>query len=95
MGWALVPWRLTTIKDRERSSNLARSEGRVERAFVKWCRAVLKLDARKMVVKGEQGWPDRTIVTPNGRIICIEFKAPSKESNTSSLQDDRIKELRG
>ena len=47
-----------------------------------------------MVVKGERGWPDRTIVTPNGRIICIEFKAPGKESNTSSLQDDRIKELR-
>lgn len=71
---------------------MAGPEGTIERSFVKWCRSELGLRARKLIDAGGTSWPDRTIVLPGGRIVCIEFKAP--DGTTSSGQDRRIEELR-
>lgn len=70
---------------------MAGPEKRVEAAFAKWGREqglfVLKLSAQ-----GVTGFPDRTVILPGGRLLCIEFKSPT--GKTSKVQDQRIAALR-
>jgi hypothetical protein len=49
------------------------SEQRIEQQFVRWCERN-QLPCLKLVLQGQRGWPDRTILLPSGRIAVIEFK---------------------
>ena len=46
----------------------------IERKFVKYCKAK-RWECLKLRIDGENGFPDRTIITPNG-IYFIELKRP-------------------
>ena len=48
------------------------TEGKIERAFVRWCDK-LKIPCEKITV-GKRGWPDRAVLLPKGRVLWIEFK---------------------
>ena len=70
---------------------MAGPEKRVESNFAKWCREQ-GLFALKLAAVGVTGFPDRSVILPGGRIICIEFKSPT--GKTSKVQDQRIAALR-
>ena len=71
---------------------MAGPEKAIEQPFTDWCWEKNKLVARKLVEAGRNSWPDRSIILPGGRIVCIEFKAPN--GSLSRGQEVRIKELR-
>ncbi len=64
---------------------MATSEVQLEFAFVKYARSLGCLCV-KLVILNQRGWPDRTIFTPNGYTLLIEFKKPG---GTVSQQQDR------
>lgn len=70
---------------------MAGPEKRIESRFAKWCREQ-GLFALKLAAQGVTGFPDRSVILPGGRIICIEFKSPT--GKTSKVQDQRIAALR-
>lgn len=70
---------------------MAGPEKRVEAAFAKWGREQ-GLFVLKLAAQGVTGFPDRTIIIPGGRLVCIEFKSPT--GKTSKVQDQRIAALR-
>ena len=49
-------------------------ESDIERKFVKWC-LTQGYECLKLRIDGENGFPDRTVITPNG-IYFIELKRP-------------------
>lgn len=52
------------------------SEDDIESAF---CRYAVSHGClcEKLILKAGRGWPDRTLITPNGHIVFIEFKKPT------------------
>lgn len=70
---------------------MAGPEKRVEAAFAKWGREQ-GLFVLKLAAQGVTGFPDRTVILPGGRLLCIEFKSPT--GKTSKVQDQRIAALR-
>lgn len=72
---------------------MAGPENRIESAFVTWCREKHGIDCRKLKDAGKNFFPDRSIILPGGRIICIEFKSP--DGHLSKGQERCIEELRG
>jgi hypothetical protein len=70
---------------------MAGPEKRIEAAFAKWGRDQ-GLFVLKLAAQGVTGFPDRTVILPGGRLICIEFKSPT--GKTSKVQDQRIAALR-
>jgi hypothetical protein len=67
-------------------------EARIENEFVRFVESH-GLHALKLRIDGHKGFPDRTILTPNG-IVFIEFKAPSgRVSAQQRLWIDRLREL--
>ncbi len=70
---------------------MAGPEKRVESNFARWCREQ-GLFCLKLAAQGVTGFPDRSIILPGGRLICIEFKSPT--GKTSKVQDQRIAALR-
>jgi len=70
---------------------MAGPEKRVEAAFAKWGRD-RGLFVLKLAAQGVTGFPDRTVILPGGRLVCIEFKSPA--GKTSKVQDQRIAALR-
>lgn len=71
---------------------MAGPEKSIESAFVDWCMSTHGLTARKLREEKRNGFPDRSIILPGGRIVCIEFKAPN--GSLSPIQRIRIEELR-
>ncbi len=70
---------------------MAGPEKRVEAAFARWGREQ-GLFVLKLAAQGVTGFPDRSVILPGGRIICVEFKSPT--GKTSKVQDQRISALR-
>jgi hypothetical protein len=70
---------------------MAGPEKRIEAAFAKWGRDQ-GLFVLKLAAQGVTGFPDRTVILPGGRLICIEFKSPT--GKTSKVQGQRIAALR-
>ena len=62
----------------------------IEKAVVTWAKANGFL-ALKFTPKGDKGWPDRIFISPTGKHIWIEFKAPGK--TPTKLQEKRICQL--
>lgn len=56
---------------------MAGPERKVEDAFVAWCWTHHKLLVRKLKDQKRNGFPDRSIILPGGRLVCIEFKSPT------------------
>lgn len=50
-------------------------ESDIEGAFVTYAES-LDCHAMKLRIDGMNGWPDRTVICPCGRIMFIEFKRP-------------------
>lgn len=71
---------------------MAGPERSIEKSFVDWCKNTHKLVARKLREEKRNGFPDRSVILPGGRIVCIEFKAP--KGDLDSAQITRIAELR-
>ena len=70
---------------------MAGPEKRVEARFARWCREQ-GIFALKLAAQGVTGFPDRSVILPGGKLICIEFKSPT--GKTSKVQDQRIAALR-
>jgi hypothetical protein len=68
-------------------------ESSAERAFRDWVKKDLGLKARKLVDQGEDSFPDRTIILPGGRIVCIEWKSETGRLRPGQVR--RIAELQG
>lgn len=51
------------------------TEADLENQFVQYAEAIGCL-CLKLRIDGQNGWPDRTIFLPNGKVILMEFKAP-------------------
>ena len=51
------------------------SEADIENDFVKYAESRGCL-AIKLRIDGQRGFPDRTVITPRGRVLFIEFKKP-------------------
>lgn len=66
-------------------------ERKVEDAFVAWCLKHHKLVARKLRDLKRNGFPDRSIILPGGRIVCVEFKSPT--GALEKAQEAEIKDL--
>ena len=49
-------------------------ERRVEKKFVDWCKTT-GLKAIKLQALADAGFPDRTVILPNGISLYVEFKA--------------------
>lgn len=71
---------------------MAGPERKVEDAFVAWCWKHHKLLARKLRELKRNGFPDRSVILPDGRLVCIEFKSPTGELDIA--QQSEIKLLR-
>mgnify|MGYP002134162029 CR=1 FL=1 len=50
-------------------------EAIVENAFRRWCEANGHR-CLKLTLEGRRGFPDRTVITANGRTAFVEFKRP-------------------
>jgi hypothetical protein len=70
---------------------MARPETRVENNFVRWC-GDTGLFCLKLAGVNASGFPDRTVILPGGRLVCVEFK--SERGRTTPVQDLRIATLR-
>lgn len=70
---------------------MAGPEKRVESAFAKWCRDS-GMFCLKLSAQGVTGFPDRSVILPGGKLVCVEFKSPT--GKTSKVQDQRISALR-
>ena len=55
-------------------------EDRIEKAFCAWCRSQ-GFKALKLSLNGRRGFPDRTILLGNGKIVCVELKAPGGQAS--------------
>ena len=67
-------------------------ENSTETAFVRWCKEKHQIKARKLLEQKSNGFPDRSIILPGGRLVCIEFKSPTGDLRPA--QKLCIKELR-
>ncbi len=46
----------------------------------------------KLALVGQRGWPDRTLITPFGRVMCVEVKTPEgKLTKQQRRWIDRLK----
>lgn len=70
---------------------MAGPERAIEDAFVRWCKQQ-GLKARKLRELKRNGFPDRSVILPSGKLICIEFKAPFGVLDAAQVKC--IKELR-
>lgn len=68
-------------------------ESSAERAFRKWCQTQGCL-CKKLILYGEKGWPDRTVLLPDGRVVFIELKRKRYISDTSAQQRFWIAKLK-
>jgi hypothetical protein len=57
-------------------------ESDIEKACV---RIAFNSDCILLKIQGTKGWPDRVLVTPNGRVAFLEFKRPG--GRLTALQD--------
>lgn len=71
---------------------MAGPERSIEKSFVDWCMAAHGITARKLQEDRCNGFPDRSVILPGGRLACIEFKSP--RGSLSPIQKIRIEELR-
>jgi len=55
-----------------------RNEAYVEKQFVRYAQEK-KCLALKLRIDGQKGFPDRTVICPNGEILFIEFKRDPSE----------------
>jgi len=58
------------------------SEASIEDAFVEYAEG-RDCEAIKLRIDGQNGFPDRTILTPHGRVFFIEFKKPGGKLSVS------------
>ena len=65
-------------------------EAAIEKHLVDACKAA-KWSAQKLVNQSSPGWPDRTVVKPDGGIFFVECKTP--RGLLSALQKHYIKYL--
>ena len=65
-----------------------------EKDFVKKSEKIHNCSAIKLILFSLNGFPDRTVLCPGGRILFIEFKRSSKEKLTPN-QDDWKTTLEG
>ena len=49
-----------------------------ERQFARHCESI-GVSCLKLRIDGRDGFPDRTLLLPNGRIGFVEFKQPGKQ----------------
>jgi hypothetical protein len=70
---------------------MAGPERSIEKSFVDWCMKAHGLTVRKLREEKRNGFPDRSIILPGGRLVCIEFKAPN--GRLRPAQAIRIPEL--
>lgn len=65
----------------------------IERALVKRVKALGGM-AEKFTSPGRRSVPDRLVTLPEGRVIFVELKAPSKKPTDNQLRDhQRRREL--
>lgn len=57
----------------------------IEKPFVKHAKS-LGCTALKLILLNLRGWPDRTILCPEGRILFIEFKRPGKPQTPAQVK---------
>jgi len=57
---------------------MSKPEAKIEDAFCKYAKSK-GCKPLKLRIDGENGFPDRTILLPNGRVLFIEFKIPGAE----------------
>ena len=76
---------MATVKQKAR-----RMERQLENACVKWAKGAGWISL-KMNVMGQRGWPDRMFIK-GGKVVFVEFKAPSKKPN--KLQANMLQTLR-
>jgi hypothetical protein len=53
-------------------------ESEIEGAFVKYAQA-RGCYALKLRLDGRNGWPDRTVIGPEGLVMFVEFKRPGSK----------------
>lgn len=70
---------------------MAGPERTTEDAFVAFCLA-RGVKARKLKDAGNNSWPDRSIILPGGRMVCVEFKSPAGKLSPGQVK--RIEDLR-
>ncbi len=49
----------------------------------------------KLVMQGKRGWPDRTLLTPNGKVAFIEMKRSGGRTSRQQLQIHGMLRRRG
>ena len=69
---------------------MTRPEATIENRFVKYAKEQGCL-AIKLRIDGRNGWPDRTVITPAGRTMFVEFKTAT--GRLSAAQREWIVEL--
>ena len=67
-----------------------RPEATIENRFVEYAEA-RDCMALKLRIDGRNGWPDRTVITPAGRTMFVEFK--TTKGCLSAAQREWIVEL--
>lgn len=68
------------------------NEKQVEAAFCRFANS-LGCWPLKLKLNGLRGFPDRSILMPNGKIIFIEFKSPTGKGKVSPQQKAVLKKI--
>lgn len=68
---------------------MKRLESSIESAFVRWCK-VRRILCLKLVPFGFSGFPDRTVITLDGRIVFIEFKRSGGKLSPGQVKWQRV-----
>ncbi len=69
------------------------SEAAIENRFVRWCQKQ-NIPCLKLAIVNGRGWPDRTVLLPDGRIVFLEFKRPDGDGKVSAQQRATIAQLK-
>ena len=64
-------------------------EASIEDAFVKYAKSK-GCKALKLILLNKRGFPDRTVLTPNGGILFIEFKKKGEKLRSTQIPVKKI-----
>jgi hypothetical protein len=66
------------LATKRKNNNSVVSESEIENAFCKFAKS-RGCSALKLIFLNKSGFPDRTVICPNGRVLFIEFKKKGKK----------------
>ena len=86
---ANVEFAVENVRLETESKAEAKAEKEMHEQFTSWLRVKAlpfvhsRMDRKSTI---QEGWPDFTVILPDGRVMCIEFKMPGKALDSEQVK---------